>query len=62
MKKEKNNKNFIEKKKVADHEEYVIKKSPSKTWWGKVLVVLILIGMIGLLVVSVVVSVVNMLK
>ena len=62
MKKEKNNKNFIEKKKVADHEEYVIKKSPSKTWWGKVLVVLILIGMIGLLVVSVVVSIINMLK
>jgi len=58
----KDNKKFVEKKKVADREEIIIKKSPAKTWWGKVMVVLILIGMIGLLVVTAIVSIVNMYK
>ena len=62
MKDEKKDQKFLEKKHVADRDEYVIKKSPTRTWWGKILVILILIGMIGLLVVSVVVSIVNMMK
>lgn len=60
MKKE--DKKFIEKKQVADHEEYVIKKAPTRTWWGKVLVILILVGMVGLLVASAIVSIINIMK
>ena len=41
----KNNKKFVEKRVKADQSvEYIVNGSPSKTWWGKVVVALIIIG------------------
>ena len=40
----KEEKKFIVKETKAGKDEYAIKKAPSKTLWGKILVVLIVIG------------------
>lgn len=47
---------FIVKERKGSHEEYAIKKAPSKTWWGKVLLVLIVAGTLLLPIVSMIVS------
>lgn len=47
---------FIVKERKGSHEEYAIKKAPSKTWWGKILLVLIVAGTLLLPIVSMIVS------
>ena len=47
---------FIVKERKGSHEEYAIKKAPSKTWWGKVLLILIVVGTILLPIVTMIVS------
>lgn len=41
-------KHFIEKRTKADDSvEYVVNGSPSQTWWGRVVVALIIIGTVA---------------
>lgn len=41
----KDDKKFLEKRTKADNSvEYVVHGSPSKTWWGKIVVALIVAG------------------
>ena len=51
-----NNQKFIVKERKGNQEEYAIKKAPSKTWWGKVLLIAIVVGTILLPIVSMIVS------
>ena len=51
----KQEKKFIVKENKNGREEYAIKKAPSKTLWGKILVALIVIGTILLPIVSLIV-------
>ncbi len=53
---EKNKEKFIVKEHKGNREEYAIKKAPSKTWWGKVIVILIVAGTVLIPVVSMIVS------
>lgn len=51
-----NNQKFIVKERKGNQEEYAIKKAPSKTWWGKVLLIAIVVGTVLLPIVSMIVS------
>ena len=50
------NKKFIAKKSIRNKEEYVIKKSPTKTLAGRILVWVIVLGTLLLPVVAAIVS------
>lgn len=54
------NKKFIVKEKRAGNEEYAIKKSPGKTIWGRILIVLIVLGTLALPIVSLIVALINL--
>ena len=47
---------FIVKERKGNREEYAIKKAPSKTWWGKVIVVLIVAGTVLIPIITMIVS------
>lgn len=51
-----NDQKFIVKEKKANREEFAIKKAPSKTLAGKILIVLIVIGTILVPIVAMIVS------
>lgn len=55
----KEEKKFIVKESKAGKDEYAIKKAPSKTLWGKILVALIVIGTILLPIISLIVMLVK---
>lgn len=48
---------FIVKENKAGKEEYAIKKAPSKTLWGKILVILIVAGTLLVPVVAMIVTI-----
>lgn len=61
MKKNKKIKNarkkFIEKQVRADNTtEFVIRETPTKTWWGKTIIIIILVGFVVIPVVALIVS------
>ncbi len=50
-------KKFIEKRKRADNTvEFVVTESPSRTWWGKAIVILIVFGTIGIPVLALIIA------
>ncbi len=52
----KGNEKFIEKRTKADNSvEYVVHGSPSKTWWGKIIVALIIAGTVLIPLISLIV-------
>lgn len=53
----KKEKKFIVKENKAGKEEYAIKKAPSKTLWGKILVVLIVAGTLIVPIVAMIVTI-----
>ena len=53
---EKDNQKFIVKEQKGNKQEYAIKKSPSRTWWGKILIIAIVAGTVLLPIVSMIVS------
>ncbi len=56
----KENKKFVEKRVKADQSvEYVVNGSPSKTWWGKVVVALIIAGTVLLPVAGLIFALLN---
>lgn len=51
-----NQKKFIEKRTKADNSvEYVVNGSPSKTWWGRAIVALIVAGTVLIPLISLIV-------
>lgn len=53
---EKNNQKFLVKERKGNKEEYAIKKAPSKTWWGKAIVILIVAGTVLLPIIAMIVE------
>lgn len=61
MKKDKKSKNskrkFIEKQVRADNTtEFIIRDTPTKTWWGKAIIIIILVGFVVIPVIALIIS------